>query len=233
MSTVIGDALKHAKEVFPDESCGLVIIFKGKERYIPCRNIAKYPENGFKLHPLDYAAAEDLGEVVKVVHSHPYTKPEPSEGDKVILATETLPWIIVNPQTNAYTETFPTKYELPFVGRKFVPGIIDCYSLVRDYYKKELNIEIPDFEREDFWWQDGQDLYRDNFEKAGFHKVDTLQKHDGIIMLLASSVPNHAGVYLGDNKVLHHVQHRLSSIDVYGTWWQKNTWAFVRHEEFM
>ena len=49
-------------------------------------------------------------------------------------------------------------------------------------------------------------------------------------MQLESPVPNHAGIYLGDGVVLHHVQGRLSSRDVYGGYYQKVTAKVLKHE---
>jgi proteasome lid subunit RPN8/RPN11 len=37
----------------------LVIIRRGKERYIPCRNTAETASEHFVLSPQDYAAVED------------------------------------------------------------------------------------------------------------------------------------------------------------------------------
>jgi cell wall-associated NlpC family hydrolase len=48
-------------------------------------------------------------------------------------------------------------------------------------------------------------------------------------MQVASPVPNHAAVYLGDGLILHHLQGRLSSRDVYGGYWQKVTTHALRH----
>ena len=49
-------------------------------------------------------------------------------------------------------------------------------------------------------------------------------------MNLVSPLPNHAAIYLGDQQVLHHVQGRLSSRDVYGGYYGKSTACALRHE---
>jgi cell wall-associated NlpC family hydrolase len=52
---------------------------------------------------------------------------------------------------------------------------------------------------------------------------------DCFLMQVASPVPNHAAVYLGDGLILHHLQGRLSSRDVYGGYWQKVTTHVLRY----
>ena len=61
----------HAAGEYPKECCGLLLIVGRKEQYFPCRNTATEPNEEFRLDPEDYAAAEDLGEVIAIVHSHP------------------------------------------------------------------------------------------------------------------------------------------------------------------
>ena len=120
------------------------------------------------------------------------------------------------------------------MGREFVHGVVDCYSLCRDWYGRERGLKLQDYDRRDQWWEHGQNLYLENFEKEGFHKipVEQLQSGDALLMQLVSPVPNHAAIYLGDSQILHHVQGRLSSRDVYtlGGYYGMSTACALRHE---
>ena len=75
-------ALAHAAREFPREACGLLVIHKGRETYVPCRNIGVGTDQ-FVIHPEDYVCADQLGEIVGVFHSHPNLSPEPSQADRV------------------------------------------------------------------------------------------------------------------------------------------------------
>ena len=57
-----------------------------------------------------------------------------------------------------------------------------------------------------------------------------LQPGDGILMRVASPVTNHGAVYLGDNRIIHHVQNRLSCRDIYSEFWRQRTTHVLRHE---
>lgn len=222
------DALQHALRDAPREACGLVIIRKGREVYRTCKNLAVQTDQ-FVLCPDDYSAAEAEGEVVAVVHSHPNASPLPSQADQVSCEATGLEWHIVNVPTGAWHSFKPTGYVAPLVGRVFSHGVLDCYAIIRDWYKQDRGIDLLDFDRHDGWWSRGQNLYLDNFGKAGFERCADL--HDGAVLLMqiGSPVPNHAAIYLGDNMVLHHLQGRLSSRDMYGGYWQKHTTHILRY----
>lgn len=235
----------HALMDYPREACGLVVVIKGRERYWRCNNVAPKPEDDFRLDPADYAAAEDAGEVVAVVHSHPNVPARPSPADLVQCETWGLPWLIVSVMPGPIVAEIhrfePSGYQAPLVGRPFHYGVLDCYTLCRDWYAREANLILPEFSHgEDGWWDDGHSsLYMEHFEAAGFVAVGqadavVLQRGDGILMQIRSKngVPNHAGVYLGDGQFLHHLHGRLSSRDVYGGMWRDYTRLIVRHRNF-
>lgn len=213
------------------EVCGLVTVPKGKLVYRPCRNVA-HSSQEFEIHPEDYIAAESEG-IIGVVHSHTHGNPAPSMADLIGCDKSAVPWLIVGVPTGAYQVIEPSGYKAPLIGRPFVHGVLDCFSLARDYYA-ERGIAVCDFERVADWWEHGDNLLTpENFAKAGFIVVTdgTLQKHDGIIMQNGlTSVPNHVGMYLGDGLFLHHSGGRLSCRQPYGGYWEKVTNYVVRHQ---
>lgn len=223
------EAFEHAQKEFPRESCGLVVIASGLELYIPCRNLAERLSD-FIMDPEDYARAEDMGDVVGVVHSHPNVSSKPSQADLVACEKSGLPWHIVSVPGGIWETITPAGYRAPYIGRQFAHGILDCYTLVRDWFAGERGITLPDFDRSEEWWNRGQSLYMENFRKAGFEIADDgLLPGDVILMQIRSKVPNHAAVYLGNDVILHHLQGRLSCRDVYGGYWRKNTFLIIRH----
>jgi len=222
----------HAAQEMPRECCGLLLVRKGKEVYWPCRNLAA-GAGQFRLAPEDYAAAEESGDVLAVVHSHPHLPATPSQADLVGCEASGLPWIILSWPTGALHEFTPSGYVAPLIGRVFSHGVLDCYALVKDYYQREVKIDLPDFDRQDDWWKAGQNLYRDNFSAAGFQVIDRSQlcPHDAILIQLGANVANHAAIYLGDGMILHHPMNRLSGRDVFGGYWQKNAVLYLRHKD--
>lgn len=226
---------KHAEDEFPRECCGVVIVTKGKARYVRITNVAKTNQEHFVTDGAEMLAAEQAGDIVAFCHSHPNASPQPSAADKVQCEVHGWPWYIVSVGAEG-AETLvsfePTGYEAPLVGRPFTHGVLDCYALVRDYYAREMGVDLPDYERRDDWWSHGQNLYVDNFEKHGFERIDPdvdgIQVGDVILMNVRSEVPNHAAVYIGDGMILHHFVARLSTREVYGGQWKHLTTMVVR-----
>lgn len=245
----------HAIAEYPRECCGLVVSTPaGRERYVRCRNTAPGTDH-FVMAAEDYAAAEDLGQVVALVHSHPDAPATPSAADRVACEASGLPWYIVEVRkgndgivaTGEVHSFAPEGYQAPLLGRPFAHGVLDCYSIVRDWYQRARGISLPDFAREDGWWEGDQELYLDHFAEAGFRRLDdgeTLEPGDVILMQVLSKRTNHAAVYLGAeplaerpdlyplaDAMLHHLYGRPSSREVYGGYWREITRLVVRHKD--
>ncbi len=226
-------ALVHAQSEYPREACGLVVKIDGVDTFRPCLNQAQDAAQHFVIAAHDYAEAEDAGEIIAVFHSHPNAPCHPSEADRVACEASGLPWHIVGLPSGQWSECAPSGYLAPLEGRPFVHGILDCYSLVRDYYQRVMGITLPDYARADDWWQHGGNLYRDNFRAAGFREIELRDAKVGdmILMQVQAPVENHAAILLDGNVILHHLHGRLSCRETYAGYWRKVTRTVLRHAD--
>ena len=172
------EIIKYLFDKYPEEGCGLIINKKGKRVWIPCENTAEDKKETFIISSTDYLKASLQGDLMAIVHSHPDASPEASEHDKKTSEFLGVPYIIYSlPEVEKYTYT-PKYLRSPLLGREYEFGANDCYSLVRDYYRQELDIELPTTVFEDDWWEKGFNYFDDLFKSFGFEKVDTLEKND-------------------------------------------------------
>jgi len=225
--------IEDAKVNYPAEICGVIVNGGNKAKYFKCKNIAPNPEDEFVIDPMDYIRASQQGDIIAIVHSHP-DNTRISNADREGCNKSGIPWTIVDATSGTYTNYYPEKYvNRPFIGRPFIHGILDCYALVKDYYKKELNIELEEYYRPEAWWEDREtNLYLDNAFSAGFIKIESkdLRKGDIVLMKLRSPRhPNHAAIYMGDGTIMHHVAGRLSKVDPYGGYWLSATHSLWRY----
>lgn len=216
---------RHARSVYPEESVGFVI----NGEYVPQKNISNKPLSSFLVDPRDYP---EQG-LQAVVHSHPEGELIPSEADMRCQITSGVPAGIVCSYYEFYKQSNilwfgngvepPPLLERPFRwGPSGSDGKGDCYALIKDYYLIEKEITIPDYPRAQDFWKQGQSLYMDNFRSAGFEEVQgEPQQGDVVIMSIRSQVPNHAGIYLGNGLLLHHLMGRLSRREPLNMWRKK------------
>lgn len=238
------EAIAHAVECYPNESCGLIV----GGQYIACRNIATNPGEHFVMHTGDYRLAMDRGDIEAMVHSHPDHTCQPSEADRAVCEESELPSLILEIREGKFVDSKwlrPTGWQAPLLGRPFAHGIHDCLSIILDYYKRERGIDLGDYERRDNWWNEGGDLYREHLPRAGFYRLrdgEQPQTGDVILMQVRAPVPNHAGIYIEDGMlttepvahpvpqcILHHMYGRSSKRDVYGGYYQEKTVGIWRY----
>lgn len=225
--------IAHAARAFPQEACGLIFKTGYGYQVLECANLSHEPEQSFLIDPMLYAVHAD--HIAAVYHSHPNRSPEPSAADIASAERCNVPFLIVGyPSEELYTYTPQGILPAPYEGRSFVYGVMDCLSLVADYYRHELGIVINDGERKQWqWWLDKANLHAfvNGFKAQGFEVVEELQPNDLVIMSLHSPCPNHAAIYIGDSRILHHASLGTSSrIEMYGQYWRQNTHCFMRYK---
>lgn len=238
---ILASIKREAKLRYPNEACGLIVKSGRKTICVPCENTSERPKNNFIIRPSAFADAEDMGEVIAVWHTHVDQSPAPSNIDVHACNALGLSWFIVaiNKAQSGFDFSdplflAPSGDTADYVGRPYVYGVYDCFTLIKDYYKREFNKSftfIPEGypEMED-WHTKGVNLLSDNFEVNGFEVAESeAQIGDIFLIQLGSPIPNHVAIYLGNDRILHHTAGRLSCTDVYGGgYWQKHTTHHLR-----
>lgn len=238
--TELADFMAHAASCAPAECCGLLVDFgpeHGGRRYVAAINTRAHDEGAaqFELDDATWWACEDAGEILAVCHSHPHASANPSMADRLGCEASGLPWLILAWPSEHVVQVNPCGWSAPLVGREYTFGVLDCYTLVQDYYRRSLGITLPDFERRDKFWERGEHLYRDNLQAVGGVVVSAASEADlvpGDVLLmrvLSPDVDNHAAVWVGDGYMLHHPYGQLSRRERWDTPWQRRTTAVLRH----
>jgi cell wall-associated NlpC family hydrolase len=212
-------AKAHAIAQHPKEACGVV----SGGVYVPLRNVARDPLEGFALPRTAWAKHAP---VQAVIHSHvaPRHGRAPSAADMTGQMETGVPWgIVLTDGTGAWGPLWFGDHIIdePLIGREFTHGVRDCYALVRAWFWQRRGVRLPDFARDDDWWNEGGDLYRDGFAKAGGVAIDASEAREGDVVLMqlhGVPVPHHAGVIEAGGLLLHHLPGRLSRREPLGPW---------------
>lgn len=125
------------------------------------------------------------------------------------------------------------------LGKKYILGEQDCYSICADFFRDNFNIHLTDYARpDDFWSQPDINVYVDNYKKEGFTLVrdNDIRPFDVYLISipdprnLSNSVVNHAAINLWDNFILHHRLDKVSCVEKYKPSLRNFTTHIVRHK---
>jgi proteasome lid subunit RPN8/RPN11 len=229
-------AMEHAREEYPKEACGVVVGY----RYIRQRNIANDPLKEFKIDPRVTTPLLDCKRLQAVLHSHPDGPDHPTAADMESQFAMRVPFGVVPVYKEAVQEPIWWGDQLPIrplVGRKFVHGVFDCGSALRDWFRKEKKIILPDYARDHAWWNNADSkvgMYMERYEEAGFerlHGSEELRIGDVFVMTIGRSpVPCHSAVYIGNGLMYHHMMFTLSRNDLAARYKEQIN-ARIRHKD--
>ena len=155
-------------------------------------------------------------------------------------AAMTVPLVEVEWPSGRHQLLLPGTWETegaPYEGRPYELGRFDCYSLVRDWMARERGITMAYLT--DSPARLANQLLTDgafvtNPEIERWERVAVPQRGDGILFAMTQEddhtpgVANHAGVYLGNDRFLHHFANRVSCATELDAFWTARIAAFMR-----
>lgn len=232
----------HAANAYPNEAVGYV----WENVYRPLDNIADNPEHEFLLSPDQSLEVLATRGAVCVLHSHTNGNNYPSYADieNCALSGAIYGLSVVNKNGDDVHVSDPffwgsreIENEIPLKRRTWRNGPTgtdwggDCYALIKDFYLRELGIELLEYPRDPDDFKDGANHFEDYFQDAGFSEVpiETAQRGDLLLIAIRSKVPNHGAVMIDDSVMLHHAQNRLSGEDLAARW-RSMIRKVIRHE---
>lgn len=132
-----------------------------------------------------------------------------------------------------------------FVGIYYYPGKRDCYGLIRRIAWEKFGVRLRNYARpEDFAYlvedaetgkrQSLMDLLTPNWDREGFVAQNGSWKElavgDCFLFTVGeTTVPNHCGMYIGNNAFIHHLYGKMSQIEALTPWWKSATVQVLRH----
>ena len=228
---MIDEIQKHFEREYPREGCGVIAVVKGKKRFFPCRNVSE-TEDSFVLCSKDWFRIKQQADIVGIVHNNPDSTNEPSQSDVNNCNAIGIPYYIFSYPEMELNIVEPKKIFNPLLGREYDFGVKDCFEAMRDWLASE-NIHIPPREPfEDDWWEKEELNYfsEENIKNWSHVKVASPQKNDVLIFQVKADVPNHCGVYLGNDVFFHHAVNRLSCRENLYPFWIQHLVGIYRYE---
>jgi proteasome lid subunit RPN8/RPN11 len=222
-------AIGIAEHELNREACGFIL--SDGEVY-QCENLSQSPEVEFIIDSKLYASKERKPGISMIFHSHCNGNDKFTAADVDLIHRTQKPLILYDTHRNDFKIADPSG-NTPLLGRFFLYGIYDCFSIVRDYYKRERGIELLNYSRSSdraVWDETEWDIIDVEYEKAGFKLVKQPEQGDLLAMSIGSNVKgiNHLAVYLGDDKFIHQLSNRKSCIDIWGSPWSEYCIKYLR-----
>lgn len=221
---------QHARAEAPKECCGFVL--RSGEAYKATNTASE--DGRFRISAEDYVSADNLSSIEAVYHSH-LEKDEPtfSEFDKFNSVSHNIIYILFSMRDNSFTQFDPSLSGFnKYIGRKWKIGKTDCFTLIKDFYKNELNINLSEYHRDENYLSYLEELFDKHYEKEGFKKTDGLRKYDCILFRKKEGLPsNHIAVYLGNGLILHQPSKSFSRVEDYTKRHRLMTNYIIRHDK--
>lgn len=162
-------------------------------------------------------SATKTPESISILEVDPNSDLSLSSSNREEMNENNLALTIVGKDKDHSKSFLPDRYfeNVSYENRIYIYGLLDCYTLIRDYFRDNYDVWIPaNIDRSFGWWHNGRNLYVDLYEKYGFRETfDPIKKDDVLLFKFDNGMPSHSAIYVGNGKMLHHMIGRMSCID--------------------
>ena len=232
----------------PFECCGLIIKNeRNKPTVFPCENVSNDKEDNYRISAEDYLSASELGDVEAVYHSHP----KESHSDNftpldLVNEGHGLEVVLYLLHKNKFLISSKNNYLNQYLERDYVPKVTDCFTLLTDFYKDQLNIHVKqydysvfDFFNEENWKNKKESPFDVYFEKEGFEEVgyEDIKLHDVLffknVNKFAPTFSCHMALYMGDDIMLHQPFNMVSELSPFTKKHMRYINKIIRHKKLL
>jgi len=232
---------KHALDENPKECCGILFQQRENLEVFKCSNYSENPSKHFYIPANDYLKASFCGPLRAIYHSHTSENETFSENDKMNSHNHQITFLLYNTIKDSFFSYDPAKEKTVELNKNFIIGKSDCYTLVKDYYKKlEIILSGENFLGDD-WHKKNPHLIQELFNLnetnpslpiEELNKDAPLKKHDVLVFEFQKGLgPNHVGVYIGDGTLYHHPRNKYPTVEKLGKHHLKKVCKVYRHKE--
>ena len=200
---------EHAIKEFPKEA-GFAI---KNGKLIILKNKSDNPENFFQVEDPKLVDKASI-----VIHSHTVDMPYPSLDDIAWARANALPCGVFAISNYQYENTLSCSdivvfnnddYDVNLYNRPtFIPNVFDCQTLVLSYFKQKKGLILTPCPVNNPLDLSNKDILLQNLNRyTEFIEVppEKAKQGDMIVFKIKATYPNHLGIYLGKNQLLHHL----------------------------
>lgn len=248
----------HAASLPSEEVCGLIVRnHDGAIEVIESPNVAIDKQSSFAIDPKLYAAMKEYGKIEAIYHSHCSDDQPAQFGFDDIRQSKRShhPYLLYHGITKEWDyfepdnlNPFPLQQRngLPqsidfYLGWQWVWNRADCYTLLRNYYRGVVGIDLADYERSHS--PKRQHLHPYKSFDVGMPEIDfvklppnsKLQNHDVMLMAIEGDVSHHCAIITDANQkhFIHHYTHQLSEKAIWGEAYIDNCTSHWRYRSLM
>jgi proteasome lid subunit RPN8/RPN11 len=244
-------AKEHALKYKKEEACGLVVQVENNKIFLKSKNISLSKMESFAIDPLCYLYAKQYGDIIGCFHSH-IKNLSFSFHDIVNSFKHNLVYYLYNIKSDKFYIFDPKEKECykKYINRPYELGVTDCETLIVDFYKNELDLDISlknspkriglsynDLKtvNEHAW---SLEKYESEYHRVGFEvlnpkTIKDLKIYDIIVFTgFEENIPTHGALLLENDLILHQRYNFISTLESFRKGHSRYISYILRHKKY-